>query len=271
MLPEQRYAGWRPMPTRRWVAQWFGFGAGAVTFGVVTLLMGSPNYAVIMVSGFAASYLSGVARERQTAGLRDDPEGGQFAVSLVVSREVTYGYDEGLVSFEEGWLIYSGRRCVFSFPVSAVRDIGIDKKSLTFSFGPDDDQRTATLSIASNVRFLTAAKAWQSAQETDAQSVVLPPLTVNETAVVAHRSLVALTGLATCILLLAVPFLQLLRGVTYFVAWAVVAAMGVYLLNESFKLRVLMAGHPRRLPFWRRPIGVRRRQASVLPSDIDSK
>lgn len=79
---------------------------------------------------------------RRVLPLRDLPAAApQYAVRIALSQSVAYGSDEGLASFVDGWLVFQGQGCAFSFQASDVKPAGSDA-ILTFD-GPCRPHRLA--------------------------------------------------------------------------------------------------------------------------------
>lgn len=121
-----------------------------------------------------AHWISAVIIGRRMRALRDDAHGGQFAASLRLSRETSYAYDEGLVSFEDGWLIFTGHRCTFSVGVADIFDPGWKKGDYRFGFPAYDGELYAWLCGFPTRPFQQAAMEWEAAGRKSG-SPVYPP------------------------------------------------------------------------------------------------
>ena len=248
--------------------QWLGFVAGTLVFAVSWLIFRKPNFAIITFCATFGRYVTVRLVDRRMAALRDDPEGGQFAVSLKLERDVCYGFDEGLLSFENGWLVYHGHRCVFSLPASVVDRKMVDKNTLSFAFGPDGDQRKAYLMAVSSEEFMKAGLRWKNA-ECEPGMVILPPSTPAESAfktlysyaVFAAVSLVGLVGMSYWF-----GFRRFEEFI--FICALFLVASVAYTIESGRILRALRDGRMRTRPFWKVPIRLpksRWRKPSELP------
>lgn len=246
----RRYAEWRPVAVRRWATAWVGFLTGAAIFGA-SLLVVAPNYAVVMGATLAGRWVTGWLLQRQMAPLRDGAGAGQFAANLRLARETTYAYDEGLLSFEGPWLVYTGRRCTFSVPASAVKVDAVGPTSLTFRFGEADDERAAHLTVAKDEAFLVAAVAWGANTEEEGGLAVLPPISPNETAFGAIRSFAAFFAFAAILFLVGRALLIQHFGRLYWVCLVLgVPGAALYLAASRRALLRIASGEPRRPLIW---------------------
>ncbi|RYG25331.1 hypothetical protein EON82_07570 [bacterium] len=271
MLPEQRYAEWRPVAIRRWATSWVGFLSGASLFILLWVLSRSFNYGFFILCAALGRYVTARLVAHQLQELRDDPDGGQYASALRVSREVTYGFDEGLLAFENGWLVYSGRRCAFSLPASAVRVRTIDKTTVAFAFGPPEDERTVHLTTASNERLQQEAAAWRDAESVEGEAVVLPPLRPDETGFAAVKSIAGFAAMAVLILALCLIFFPGQKTQLALLTLAVsIPAVGIYAVEAQRALRRVANGLPRELPIWRRAF-VPAKHRDALPPKADNR
>jgi len=269
MLPQPRSAEWRAYSDRRWPTQWVGFVAGTLAFAVSWLFFHKPNFSMMTFCATFGRYVTVRLVDRRMAALRDDPQGGQFAVSLKLEREVCYGFDEGLLSFEEGWLVYHGHRCVFSLPASAVDGRAfIDKNTLSFSFGPDDDPRRAYLMAVSSEKFKEAGLRWKSA-ECEPGTVILPPSTPSESAFKTLYSYAIFSAVSGVGLIgMSYWFGFRLYSEFIFLGALSLVALVAYTIESSRILRALRDERSVPRPFWKTPIRLpksRWRKPAALP------
>ena len=268
MLPEPRYAEWKPVAIRRWPTAWAGFLVGVLTFIVGMSLLPNASLGLFMISALVSRYVAAWLANKRMASLRDDLEGGQFVVTIRLMREVTYGYDEGLLAFEDGWLVYSGRRCAFSLPASAIRLRLTDKSNLSFGFGPREDERTAFITTKSSERFLSEALIWRNAQVGSTGTVALPPSLPNETAYGALRTIKVMGAFAASGLLGAL--LTIGGRIEDTLAFWLILGFGVplgviYVRDALHSLQALALGLPRRTPIWPRAIAPGRHRRPLPP------
>jgi hypothetical protein len=266
--PEPRYAEWKPVAIRRWATAWAGIFVGTVFFVAVSVLW-RPSQIAFFLSALVARYVTATLVDRQLASLRDDATGAQFAVTLRLAREVTYGFDEGLLAFEDGWLVYSGRRCAFSLPASAVKPRVSDKSNLSFGFGPPGDERTAFFTSQSSEKFKRSASDWRNAERVPAEAIVLPPEVPNETAYGLQRFILSLCVVVALVLGSVLLFAHLRHLNSILTALMLAFGLpiaGIYLLESHRSLKTIEMGLPRRTAIWNRPIG-RRAERPPLPQD----
>lgn len=265
MHPEFRYADWRPSRVRRWNARWVGIGVAIVVVGLLWAFLPKANGAAFMIAILISQFVSARLLNWQMRRHRDDPEGGQFAAQLRVSREVTYGYDEGLISFVDGWLVYTGLRCTFSLPASAV-NVGLtDLSRIFFHFGPDDDLRGASLAVFPSKEFSKSALEWRMTEDLAANSVVLPPIVTEPSVLASMRPQAIVTAL-----LFVVSLTVLLSGrfgfggfITSTIGLVIATLLSVYASERRRVLRILQCPNPAPIAFWGRSIRLKRSPKSL--------
>ena len=120
MVPERRYAKWNPrfrgaptpVGTYYFVTAILVFVAAGLRFLVD---FGSLLFIPLNFAGLFLSLYNPIVRRRVEA-LRDVPAASpQYSVRISLARGTVYGTDEGLVSFVDGWLLFVGAGCAFSF------------------------------------------------------------------------------------------------------------------------------------------------------------
>ncbi len=89
MAPKRRYAEWRSVATRRISALWVGMALGGLITVSAAFLTRLGGRLWFTFAGFIAHRTSTFLTERRLRHLRDDPEGGQFAVTLRLRGDVT--------------------------------------------------------------------------------------------------------------------------------------------------------------------------------------
>lgn len=253
MLPARRYAEWRPVAVRRWATEWAGMGAGLVTGLAMTLLLRTINYGSVMAALFVARITSGFLVDRQMRELRDEAEGGQFAATLKLGREAVYGFDEGLVAFADGWLVFSGRRCDFSLRSGDVSVKATDSRNLAFAFDGPEGEHRASLLFRGDRRLHNVVLNWMGNHKV-AGKPVFPPVVPNPPAYAAVQA----TGFAV---LISLAFVAIwahfdLRGLTWplkLLFGAALPALALYFWHVPRALRRLARGEPRR-PVWKLPV-----------------
>ena len=174
MPPTRRYADWRPVATARMPARWIGLFSGSLAFVALSLLMRNPQHLTYMASVALAAFVSNRVAARRLAVLRDEGEDRQFAATLRLTRGTAYGYDEGLLAFEDGYLVYMGRRCAFSL---GARDVSVKKMAeneCEFTFRGRKGDHTAHLQWQKNEDVLESIVRWRKAERRSCESV-LPP------------------------------------------------------------------------------------------------
>jgi hypothetical protein len=184
--PERRYAEWRLVAIRRVPAQWIGFGIGFLVAAPCLLFLRRGGYIWALLGAFIANWTTGRISQRRTETLRDDPEGDDFGVSLSLRREVLYGNDEGLLSFADGWMIYTGRQCAFSVRRSDVLGVIADSKRHGFQFRGPAGRCTVYFVASENGRLGGAFKAWSEATDVPG-TPIFPPVVPNEEAKLLFR------------------------------------------------------------------------------------
>jgi hypothetical protein len=199
MLPEPRYAEWRQVAVRRIPAQWIGFGIGFLVAAVPLMTLQKGGYVWVLIGTYLTHQVTNFISKRRTEQLRDDPEGGDFAVSLSLRREVGYGHDEGLVTFAEGWLVYSGRQCSFSVRHEDVTGVIIDSKRYGFLFRGPAGRSSASLYVSEPGRFGKLFRSWAEASDVQGKPIY-PPVVPTEEAMRGYGYL-AVVGLVFSALL----------------------------------------------------------------------
>ncbi len=87
----------------------------------------------------------------------------QFRVVASLRREVAYGAEEGLLSFVDGWLVFSGRSLSFSVRTGDVV-LDIDDGGTTFAFaGPHGPHRAVLMPLGNTKEMREAWAAWKRA------------------------------------------------------------------------------------------------------------
>ncbi len=183
----RRYAEWRPVAVQWVPVEWWGAAAGLLTAIFSLAVLRHVSFLTYFGAGVVAYWTNRHLVERRMRGLRDDAEGGQFAAVLRLSRETAYGFDEGLVSFVDGWLVYTGRRCAFSVRREDALWLKADDKRYGFAFEGPAGKHLATLTVTEGGRFGKAYWDWSRAENVEG-GPVLPPSVPNETAFVLYRS-----------------------------------------------------------------------------------
>ena len=176
MRRTRRYADWRPVATRRMPARLVGALVGAFVFVIGSILLRKPSYPIMMGTTALAAFVSNRVAARRLDALRDEEEDRQFAATLQLKRATAYGHDEGLVSFEDGYLIYMGRRCAFSLGGRDVHVTQTDLTALKFEFRGPGGKHAAHLQLRRNDDFHKAVIAWRSARKSSPESVLPPSL-----------------------------------------------------------------------------------------------
>ncbi|GEM_PF-2701911 len=268
MLPERRYAEWRSVAVRRIPAQWIGLAAGVGLSLALSLLIHRIDYGIVMGGLAIAGFVSNRLVARQMAGLRDEGDDQQFGATLVLSREAAYGFDEGLVSFEEGWVVFTGRRCTFSVGAGDVRVIKRGKSELQFGFeGPGGDHK-ARFALTSSETFAQASLEWIHAARRS-EGAVFPPTRPAPSAPSAGAALVGGATIVGLVVLTAAflqgdPFDRLSAFGGAFVVFG-------FALAYAYDLRKVLGrierGEPAGLPFGSRPLG-RKRPPLLPPPDV---
>lgn len=174
MLPERRDAEWRPVATARVPAHCLGLLAGSAAGLAGCLLVHDANYGVYAGAAALGAFVSNRIAARRLARLRDEGGGHQFAATLRLSREGVYGHDEGLVAFEDGYLVYMGRRCAFSLGAADVNEVKIEGGKLEFAFPGPAGRHKVELHTPRHRPFLAAAARWKG-QAARSDTPVLPP------------------------------------------------------------------------------------------------
>jgi len=100
---------------------------------------------------------------------------------------VAYGFDEGLLAFEGGWLVYSGRQCSFSVRREDVFGLDSEAKRHGFVFAGPIGRHAAFFEAANQRRLGAAFRAWWRADYV-AGVAVFPPAAPNREAWTLHRS-----------------------------------------------------------------------------------
>jgi hypothetical protein len=191
MHPERRYAEWLPgarMPRKSRIGQTLqtlcSFVALATLGYGILYRIDFLDLFGILLGACVASYVIHYVFEfldlrRQLARVpsRDLPSATeQFAAVLHLHREVEYGTDEGLVSFIDGWLLFSGRYSNFSLRVGDVRP-HFDEGQTAFHFdGPFGEHRAILHPMDEG--FMRAWRAWASTKAMPAGTTILPPVAV---------------------------------------------------------------------------------------------
>ena len=170
----RRYADWRPVPQRRLPARWIGTAAGAVAFVGIVALWGKPNLPIYMGSVALAALVSNRIAAHRLAALRDEAEDRQFAATLRLACGGAYGHDEGLVAFEDGFLVFMGRRCAFSLGARDVRVGKVAGTELEFEFRGPGGHHEAQLEFRRSARLWSALLDWRKASRRSPERV-LPP------------------------------------------------------------------------------------------------
>lgn len=120
MVPERRYAAWHgayrgaptPVGTYYFITLFCVCAAASLRF--------LPNLSSIVIvpfnmAGVIFRLYKPVIR-RRVGPMRDLPAASpQYSARISLSRGTIYGTDEGLVSFVDGWLLFVGAGCTFSF------------------------------------------------------------------------------------------------------------------------------------------------------------
>lgn len=256
MSPTPRYTDWRPVAIHKWATAWIGLLVSAAAFVMLSLLTRQFNFGFFVLAGVLGRLVNAWLVERQMAPLRDGAQSGQHAAILRLSRETTYAFDEGLVSFEGPWLVYTGRRCTFSVRSSDVRFRTVDRTNLGFRFGPAEDERTASLTFKAHDALQRQASDWRACRDENEGRAVFPPLVPNETAWNFLRSLSA-AGLFGAGLLVAFGlFHRTFPTLLLIAACLSMGAPGVtlYVTQSRKALRRIASSEPRRPLLWNRPL-----------------
>lgn len=130
VVPERRYAEWLPAAERRKQSKLIGAGfalsgsalllhlALGILLGIHAALRDTVWINGLVLAGTITS-VAGVVMDRRRfrseGPVIDLPETvSQFRVSVNLRREVVYGVTTGLVSFVDGWFVFSGRGLDFA-------------------------------------------------------------------------------------------------------------------------------------------------------------
>lgn len=267
MKPEPKYAVWRVYADRQIPIYWIGFGTGLAAIAMGCLAIGRIEYFIFMGGTALGHFVNGQLVSRKMSALRDDPEGGQFAVSLRLSRgqTVNYGFDEGLLSFEDGWLVFQGRRCVFSVSAKDVALRSLSKNAFDVTFGPDDQVRQAHFTVFGKPKLIETVTAWTGGPIPEGQGV-LPPQTASDSAIKALFPLAAIVGLLiVAAIWLLMPTHQGSLLAVVCVSIAALYSLG-YLVESARVLRAMRRGDLTAGPFWMRRRSVPPEDAEALPN-----
>ena len=172
----RRYAEWRSVATARLPARWIGLAAGCVLFAVGSVALRHPKQIVYMGAVALAAFVSNRVAARRLEALRDEGEDHQFGATLRLMRGTAYGHDEGLLLFEDGYLVYMGRRCAFSLGGRDVKLTKLAENECEFVFRGPEGRHIAHLQWTKNEWAFEAITAWQKARRRSGESV-LPPVT----------------------------------------------------------------------------------------------
>ncbi len=264
MLPERRYAEWRLLPERGVPALWVGAGAGLAVCALLFAASRQFNYGFVFLAGFVSKLVSSWVVSRRMEALRDDPRGGQFAAGLLLSREAPYGIDEGLVAFEDGWLVFTGRRCTFSVGRADVEGVKFERSRLEFSFAGPGGTFSAQLDFRSADDLKTAVQEWRR-EGRRSEGTMLPPVVPNEPA---RRTIRAIPQVAFAVLLLALVALWIWGvgegAIAGLILGGTCLLIGLlYTHDATAALRRIERGEPQGFAFGHRPVG--RRSKSLAP------
>lgn len=175
-MVERRYASWKPVAVRRWATEWVGIAAAiATTF--ILLLTAKVNYITFISGGLVYRLVTGFLVERQMIGLRDGADNDQLAVTLRLSRETVYAFDEGLIAFHEGWLVFSGRRCSFSLRPADLIESGINRNGGWLTFRGPAGRHVALFTVREIGAFQREWAAWRKADPPEGEAVLPPSVT----------------------------------------------------------------------------------------------
>ncbi len=225
MLPERRYAEWRSVAERHVPVAWLA-SAGGIMVCVPFLFIPHMPGSVLPVLGVGvARWISSKVISRRMQVLRDDADGGQFAASLKLSREVAYAYDEGLVSFEDGWLIFTGRRCTFSIGAADVFGRKWKGSDYYFRFPANDGELKVRMIGFPDTQFRLGILRWEYDARTS-ESPVYPPRLPQEYLRRRVRRIPLAAALPFALILLALIFSGRPKLVPFF-CWTTLAAAGV--------------------------------------------
>ena len=265
MRAPRRYSDWRPVAQRRIPARWIGTAVGSLAFVALATWLHHPDqlayYAAIAAGGFATNRIAA----RRLKDVRDEGEDRQFAATLRLSRGTSYGHDEGLVAFEDGYLVFMGRRCAFSL---GARDVRVTQMSLTeakFEFRGPHGKHAAHLQWRRNRDLSQAVLGWRAARRRSRESVLPPVLPEPSFPRALIVSMNALPLLALGVAFLALRSAGLTERGIPFIGAAVTLAVAVGLATvQTIELGRLSKGEPRvSLP----PLRFRRlrRQRALAP------
>lgn len=153
MLPERRYAEWLP-GAEATVRLPMLFKVGLAGLGLGTLLLVGSGF-LIQIEAFSRylgwilaaelffcflTIMGAVVSTRQSSAhlppMDDPPAVPHFQATVVLSRELPYGSANGIVSFVDGWLVFTSRSFNFSVRADDVR-FDSDLNTARFEFpGP---------------------------------------------------------------------------------------------------------------------------------------
>lgn len=175
MLPERRDTEWRPVATARVPAHWLGLLAASATGLPLILLIHKFGYPIYIGAAALGVFVTNRVAARRLAHLRDEGDDRQFAATLRLRRGCAYGHDEGLVAFEDGYLVFMGRRCAFSLGAADVSAVTTEPGKLKFAFPGPAGEYTAEITTTRSEGFGKAMARWK-ADAARSASPVLPPV-----------------------------------------------------------------------------------------------
>lgn len=191
MLPERRHAEWLPggKPPKRPVLTLVGMGGMCLGFLAMLSLpvlwpAGVDRFMPFILGLMAVGYLAMFAgivgefrRRNERVPLGESPSGvPQFPATAVLRREVAYGAEEGLLSFVDGWLVFSGRSLGFSVRRRDV-ELDMDDGGTSFTFaGPHGDHRATLMPLANKRAVQEAWAAWKRAEGEPVGIPLYPPV-----------------------------------------------------------------------------------------------
>lgn len=257
----RRYADWKPSPEFQIPAAVLGATAGISAAVLLSVLLSLVSDWVKSRWGFGISgMVSPVAlpvcaavghrvmrriNERRAASLRDAPDDGQFAVNATFRREVRYGFDEGLIAFVDGWLIYTGRNCSFSLRKQDVIKFATPDQQVIIDFLGPHHRHVIEFRGADTKAFAKAMREWRHGPVAEGEPIYPP--------VVADRSAVRLSemtiGLGIIFGLLAIIVCLLLHKVgVRVVATVLFSSFAIGFLVIGFYMRRSFARLAHNLP-----------------------
>lgn len=156
-----------------------------------------------------------------------------------------------MLVFEDGWLVFQGRRCSFSLGSGDVVFTKIEKGEMSFQFAALGENHEVRFQTQASLDFKTAAETWKR-EASKLSGEVFPPLVPNENAQSALKA-IAMASLTSCLFFGVYEWIVQSLSAWVTASLLVVFALGLvlYFRRATEQLARVAQGLPSLPPLWK--------------------